>query len=175
MISFTITTQRLFWWHLMRDTISRHFTRHAMKVGLEILLLIFRTSRILYETGLKLRFFLNFCHNCFSILETLSSPCYIDTLPSLVLQYKHIPIYIYPCMGGIHINLLSCKTSFWHFGEWVSFEKICLKFCCGKMLKYIITEFWLCLSCIVHSLNLANKNWRNTYKVIPKRYSSFLH
>ena len=22
--------------------------------------------------------------------------------------------------GGIHINILSCKTSFCHFGEWVS-------------------------------------------------------
>ena len=42
-----------------------------MKVGLEILLLVLRTCRVLTETGLRLNLFLNLCHNCFNLRKTL--------------------------------------------------------------------------------------------------------
>ena len=138
LMSFATTIQWLFYWHLMRNTISRHFT-HAivMNVELEILLLIFSTSSILIETELRLRFFLI----CVTIVckfekhwryctfvpplslelgfrlvlsrvsswwiinkrgvrkcnngKTLLSSCHMDTLPSLVLQYNHVSIYLH--------------------------------------------------------------------------------
>ena len=66
-----------------------------------------------------------------------------------------IPLPIYTCRGGIHINKLSCKISFWHFRECVSFEKTSLKFCCGKMLNVYNNWNLAVLNCFVHSLNLA--------------------
>ena len=46
------------------DTIRRHFTHvNVVKVSLEILLLLFRNSRIVIETGLRLSLFLSFFHN----------------------------------------------------------------------------------------------------------------
>ena len=44
-----------------------HHKQRQCYVGLEILLLAFRTSRIFTETGLRLNLLLNLCHNCFSI------------------------------------------------------------------------------------------------------------
>ena len=57
-----------------------------MKKGLEIVLLGFRTSRILIETGLRLNLFLDLSSNFFQfeiawILQF-----------GLKLQYKHMPI-----------------------------------------------------------------------------------
>ena len=60
---------------------------------------------------------------------------------------------------------MSCKTSSWHFGE--SFEKF-EKFWQNVKI-YTINESWQCPNCIV-SLNLAQKNWQNSYKVILKMY-----
>ena len=66
---------------------------NVMKVGLKILLLVFRTSRILTETGLRLSLFLNLFDNCFNLRKT---PCCMDSwlnnllfyLPCLKLIYK---------------------------------------------------------------------------------------
>ena len=154
MISFARTTMTLLCWHLMRDTISRHFTLphvNVMKVSLEILLLVFRTSRTLIETGLRLNLFVGFHQNCSSISETLYTPVWSDNTNT----------YIYTCRRSSHNNILSCKTSFYTFlwvGEFwkTSFEK---------------TQSWQCLSCFIHSLNLTKQNWHNTYKVILKRCS----
>ena len=132
----------------MRNTINNIID---VKLGLEILLLVFRTSRILTETGLRLNLFLDLWHNCFPSLRNtlhaawiaqlgltiLTYPYYIYYIYILYIYYIYIYIYIYLytyISRDIHINILSCKTSSWHFGE--SFEKF-EKFCCGKMLKYI--------------------------------------
>ena len=48
--------------------INRHFTHvNVTKVGLEILFLVFKTSRIVFETELGFSFFLSLRHNRFSI------------------------------------------------------------------------------------------------------------
>ena len=70
--------------------------------------------------------------------------------------------------GGIHINILSCKTSFCHFGEWVSLVlKKCIevlrwqnvnKYIYIYIYIYITTESSQCPNYIVHSLNLAKEN-----------------
>ena len=64
--------------------------------------------------------------------------------------------------GGIHINILSCKTSFCHFGEWVSlvlkkFIEV-LRWQNVNKYIYITTESSQCPNYIVHSLNLAKEN-----------------
>ena len=59
-------------------------------------------------------------------------------------------------MGGIHINILSCETSFWHFGDWVIFDLFEVLLWQNVNI-YIITESWQFPDCIVHSLNLAKK------------------
>ena len=64
--------------------------------------------------------------------------------------------------GGIHINILSCKTSFCHFGEWVSlvlkkFIEV-LQWQNVNKYIYITTESSQCPNYIVHSLNLAKEN-----------------
>ena len=88
MIYFAITMMTL----LPTFDEGHHRNVNVMKMGfLVILLLVFRTSRILTKTALRLNLFLNLCHNFFSIWETLSI---LDGYRSLVLQYKHIPIYI---------------------------------------------------------------------------------
>ena len=76
---FFYYNNRLFCWHLMRATMSRYFTHvNVMKVALEILLLVFRTSRMLII--LKL----DWDSICFSVCVTIISqfekfsPCYID-------------------------------------------------------------------------------------------------
>ena len=76
-------------------------------------------------------------------------------------------IYLY-CRGGIHINILSCKT-IWHFGEWVKFEKLSLKFCCGKTLKWYLYNNWILTVSQLHCpiSEFSKKNWHKTYKVIP--------
>ena len=63
--------------------------------------------------------------------------------------------------GGIHINILSCKTSFCHFGEWVSlvlkkFIEV-LQWQNVNKYIYITTESSQCPNYIVHSLNLAKE------------------
>ena len=78
---------------------------------------------------------------CFSICVGIVSqfekhPPYFMDIPEFGLTMQTYT-YIYNCREGIRINVLSCKTSYWHFGDSVSFEKISLKFFCGKMLKYI--------------------------------------
>ena len=87
-------------------------------------------------------------HQCYESKLTFMPHGYT----SLVLQYKHIYILMWYTSREreTSIIILSCKT-FWHFGEWVSFENIHLKFCCGKMLKY---NNWI----LKHSPNLAKKN-----------------
>ena len=67
-----------------------------------------------------------------------------------------------PYRGGIHINILSCKTSFCHFGEWVSlvlkkFIEV-LRWQNVNKYIYITTESSQCPNYIVHSLNLAKEN-----------------
>ena len=64
--------------------------------------------------------------------------------------------------GGIHINILSCKTSFCHFGEWVSlvlkkFIEV-LRWQNVNKYIYITTESSQCPNYIVDSLNLAKEN-----------------
>ena len=59
-------------WFWVRVQLQSHSNINFMKVGLEILLLVCRTCRLLIETGSRLKMFLNLCHNCFSIWETLS-------------------------------------------------------------------------------------------------------
>ena len=134
---------------------SRYFTHvNVMKVTLEILLLVFRTSRMLII--LKLDWDSIFFSVCVTIISQFEkfSPCYIDT----PVWSFNTNTYIYTCRGGIYINILSYKPSFWHFGEWVSFEKTSFEVLLWQNVKtYIITESWQCLNCFVHSLNLAKK------------------
>ena len=136
MISFARTTMTLLCWHLMRDTISRHFTLphvNVMKVSLEILLLVFRTSRTLIETGLRLNLFVGLHQNCSSISETLYAPVWSDNTNT----------YIYTCRRSSHNNILSCKTSFSHFCEWVSFEKPLLKKLNLDSVSVVSSTLWI--------------------------------
>ena len=59
-------------WFWVRVQLQSLSNINFMQVGLEILLLVCRTCRLLIETGSRLKMFLNLCHNCFSIWETLS-------------------------------------------------------------------------------------------------------
>ena len=120
MISFARTTMTLLCWHLMRDTISRHFTLphvNVMKVSLEILLLVFRTSRTLIETGLRLNLFVGFHQNCSSISETLYTPVWSDNTNTYIyIPVGEAAIIIYcPVKHHFHIFVIGwvLKNLFW--------------------------------------------------------------
>ena len=87
----------------MRDTISNI---NAMKVGLEILLLVFRTSRILIETGLRLNLFLNLRNTLYAAWIAQFGL----TIQACILYiYIYIYIYIYAPVGEASI-LICCHV-----------------------------------------------------------------
>ena len=79
-----------------------HHKQRQCYVGLEILLLAFRTSRIFTET----QFASQFVSQLFLNLRNSLHGSWIAQ--SLVLQYKHIPIYV----PAGQASILPCKTSF---------------------------------------------------------------
>ena len=129
MISFDITTMTLL---LRDDTISRHFhTRHCYESWLRNSAPCFYDLQNPFWNWIETQFISQFVSQLFLSLRKTSPRC-MDTLVWCLTINTYT--YIYTCMGGIHINILWYKT-FWRFGEGVSFEKISLKFCCGKMWK----------------------------------------